>query len=185
MQRIATKLILTASLAALIFATPVSLATAQAHPNREATARSAGGGDRQAAHNAGDRQGADARANNAKVNNAKIDDAKINNAKVNNAKVNNAKVNNAKVNNAKVNNVNVNDVNVNNVNATNVNAAYVRRPLTTGVAVAGTAVAVGTTVAVLPASCTTVIYDDVTYHHCGSTYYVAADGAYVAVNPPR
>jgi hypothetical protein len=165
MQRIATKLILTASLAALIFATPVSLATAQAHPNREATARSAGGGDRQAAHNAGDRQGADARANNAKVNNAKID--------------------NAKVNNAKVNNVNVNDVNVNNVNATNVNAAYVRRPLTTGVAVAGTAVAVGTTVAVLPASCTTVIYDDVTYHHCGSTYYVAADGAYVAVNPPR
>jgi hypothetical protein len=170
MQRIATKLILTASLAALIFATPVSLATAQAHPNREATARSAGGGDRQAAHNAGDRQGADARANNAKVNNAKID---------------NAKVNNAKVNNAKVNNVNVNDVNVNNVNATNVNAAYVRRPLTTGVAVAGTAVAVGTTVAVLPASCTTVIYDDVTYHHCGSTYYVAADGAYVAVNPPR
>jgi hypothetical protein len=160
MQRIATKLILTASLAALIFATPVSLATAQAHPSREATGRSAGGGDRQAAHNAGDRQGADARANNAKVNNAKID-------------------------NAKVNNVKVNDVNVNNVNATNVNAAYVRRPLTTGVAVAGTAVAVGTTIAVLPASCTTVIYDDVTYHHCGSTYYVAADGAYVAVNPPR
>jgi hypothetical protein len=170
MQRIATKLILTASLAALIFATPVSLATAQAHPSREATGRSAGGGDRQAAHNAGDRQGADARANNAKVNNAKID---------------NAKVNNVKVNDVKVNDVKVNDVNVNNVNATNVNAAYVRRPLTTGVAVAGTAVAVGTTIAVLPASCTTVIYDDVTYHHCGSTYYVAADGAYVAVNPPR
>jgi hypothetical protein len=162
MQRIATKLILTASLAALIFATPVSIATAQAHPSREAASRNAGAGDRQVAHHAGDRQG-------AKADNAKIDNATINNAKVNNAKVNN--------------------VNVNNVNATNVNAAYVRRPYvqpwTTGVAVAGTAVAGGTTVAVLPASCTTVSYDDVTYHHCGSTYYVAADGAYVAVNPPR
>jgi hypothetical protein len=153
MQRIATKLILTASLAALIFATPVSIATAQAHPSREAASRNAGDGDRQVAHHAGDRQG----------------------AKADNAKIDNATINNAKVNNVKVNDVNVNDV----------NAAYVRRLLTTGVAVAGTAVAGGTTVAVLPASCTTVSYDDVTYHHCGSTYYVAADGVYVAVNPPR
>jgi hypothetical protein len=25
----------------------------------------------------------------------------------------------------------------------------------------------------------------VTYHHCGDTYYIASNGAYVAVNPPR
>ena len=45
--------------------------------------------------------------------------------------------------------------------------------------------AVGTTVAVLPPSCTVVDYNGVTYHHCGSNYYIASNGAYVAVNPPR
>jgi hypothetical protein len=185
MQRLATKLTLTASLAALIFATPVSidlsrsnatdgahtagifsLTTAQAHPERDATARNAG--DRQGAgahqRTANDAKAADVRANNGRANGVRANDVRADNAKVNNANINNAQINNANVNNVKVNNANVN----------NVNAAYVRppyvRPYTTGVAVAGTAVAVGTTVAVLPASCTTVVYDDVTYHHCGSTY---------------
>jgi hypothetical protein len=216
MQRLATKLTLTASLAALIFATPVSIdlprsnaadsahiagifsfATAQAHPAHDGAARNAGGGNREAARNAGDRQGARANqrtANNAKAadiraNNGRANDVRANDIRTNNAKVNNADINNAKINNAKINNADVNNVKVNNANVNNVNAAYVRppyaRPWTTGVAVAGTAVAVGTTVTVLPASCTTVVYDDVTYHHCGSTYYVASDGAYVAVNPPR
>jgi len=94
-------------------------------------------------------------------------------------------VNNARINNADVNNVNVNDVKVNDVN---VNSAYVRPPYIAprvGYAAAGAAVAVGTTVAVLPASCTTVVYDNTVYHHCGDTYYIASDGAYVAVNAPR
>ena len=33
------------------------------------------------------------------------------------------------------------------------------------------AVAVGTRVATLPSECTTVVTDDVTYHHCGGVYY--------------
>lgn len=33
------------------------------------------------------------------------------------------------------------------------------------------AVAVGTRVATLPSGCTTVVTDDVTYHHCGGVYY--------------
>ena len=57
-----------------------------------------------------------------------------------------------------------NDVNVNNVNATRVNATYVRPPYPVRPwAVAATAAAVGTTVAVLPASCTVVDYNGVTY----------------------
>jgi hypothetical protein len=38
---------------------------------------------------------------------------------------------------------------------------------------------------VLPASCTVVVTDGMTYHHCGDSYYIASDGAYVVVNPPR
>jgi hypothetical protein len=30
-----------------------------------------------------------------------------------------------------------------------------------------------------------VVYDGVTYHDCGGSYYVASNGAYVVVNPPR
>jgi hypothetical protein len=30
-----------------------------------------------------------------------------------------------------------------------------------------------------------VEYNGVTYHHCGDTYYIASNGVYVAVNPPR
>jgi len=74
----------------------------------------------------------------------------------------------------------VNDVKVNDVN---VNSAYVRPPYVAP-RISYAAVAVGTTVLVLPASCT-VVYDSTVYHHCGDTYYIDSDGAYVAVNPPR
>jgi hypothetical protein len=30
-----------------------------------------------------------------------------------------------------------------------------------------------------------VDYKGVTYHHCGDNYYIASNGVYVAVNPPR
>jgi hypothetical protein len=43
-----------------------------------------------------------------------------------------------------------------------------RRPRVGAVAVG---VAVGTTIAALPRSCTTVVTDDVTYHHCDGVYY--------------
>ena len=43
-----------------------------------------------------------------------------------------------------------------------------RRPRVGAVAVG---VAVGTTIATLPRSCTTVVTDDVTYHHCDGVYY--------------
>ena len=50
------------------------------------------------------------------------------------------------------------------------------------------AVAVGTRVATLPSGCTTVVTDDVTYHHCGSVYYrpyyEGTKVIYVAVDAP-
>ena len=84
--------------------------------------------------------------------------------------------------------MNKTNVNAANVNAANVNAAYVRPPYVgrpAAVATTATVAAVGTTVAVLPASCTVVYVDGVTYHNCNGTYYVDSDGAYVVVNPPR
>ena len=65
-----------------------------------------------------------------------------------------------------------------------VRPGYVR-PVAAGAIVAGTAVAVGTSVAALPAQCTTVVVDGVAYHRCGETYYRASGGSYVVVNPPR
>lgn len=58
------------------------------------------------------------------------------------------------------------------------------RPVAAGAA-AATAVVVGTSVATLPAQCTTVVVDGVTYHRCGATYYRASGNTYVVVNPPR
>jgi hypothetical protein len=146
-------------------------------------------------------------ANNAGLNNAHVNNANVNNANVNNANVNNVRagnvgvnnvragnagVNNVRANNANVNNVDVNNVGVNNVNnihPTNVNAAYARSPYFAGPAAAaaagGTGVAAGTAVTVLPASCTTVVYDGISYQQCGNTYYVASSSGYVAVKPPR
>jgi hypothetical protein len=65
-----------------------------------------------------------------------------------------------------------------------VRPGYVR-PAVAGAVVAGTAVAVGTTVAALPAQCTTVVVDGVAYRRCGQTYYRSSGGTYVVVNPPR
>lgn len=65
-----------------------------------------------------------------------------------------------------------------------VRPGYVR-PAVAGAVVVGTAVAVGTTVAALPAQCATVVVDGVAYRHCGQTYYRSSGGTYVVVNPPR
>ena len=56
-----------------------------------------------------------------------------------------------------------------------VRPGYVR-PAVAGAVVAGTAVAVGTTVAVLPAQCTTVVVDGVAYRRCGQIYYRSSGG---------
>jgi hypothetical protein len=207
MQTLATRFAITASIAALICATPVSvdlvragaagpdgaarlalaLDSAQAHEThsaahggREAPSRGAAGGH-QASHENGQRSASGERAAGDRGGSVAG-----NGSKAGNVRANDIKANDIKANGLRVNNIKVNDVNATNVNATNVNAAYVRPPyLARPAAVAATTVAVGTTVMVLPASCTTVVDDGVTYHHCGDTYYIASNGAYVVVNPPR
>jgi hypothetical protein len=204
MQTLATRFAIAASIAALICATPVSidlvsvgaggvdgtarlalaLDTAQAHETngaphggRAASPRGAAGGH-QASHESGQRSAGGEKAAGTRGSNAAG----------NGIKANNVKANDIKANDVRVNNVRVNDVNATNVNRTNVNADYMRPPYfarPAAVAATATTVAVGTTVTVLPASCTIVVDDGVTYHHCGDTYYIASNGAYVVVNPPR
>jgi hypothetical protein len=47
-----------------------------------------------------------------------------------------------------------------------------------------TAVAIGTIVASLPPSCSTVITDGVTYHNCSGTWYRPQGSQYIVVNAP-
>jgi hypothetical protein len=193
MHTLATKLTITAAIAALICATPVSIDlvrpdaaslqgtgrlalafdTAQAQTARSGHEAGARGADRRTG--SGDRA-ADARGRELKGNDIRGNDIKANDIRANNIKANDVRRNN----------VNVNDINATKVDATKVDATYVRPPYVARPAtVAGTAAAVGTTVAVLPASCTVVDYKGVTYHHCGDNYYIASNGGYVVVNPPR
>ena len=51
-------------------------------------------------------------------------------------------------------------------------------------AAAVTAVAVGTIVATLPPSCSTVVVNGVTYHNCSGTYYVPSGSRWVVVEAP-
>jgi len=51
-------------------------------------------------------------------------------------------------------------------------------------AAAATAIAIGTVVRSLPASCTTVMVDGVTYHRCSGTYYAPRGGQWVVVEAP-
>ena len=198
MNTFATKLTMSAAIAALICATPVSIDlvrsggagsdgtarvalafdTAQAHPTRSGHDAGARGADRRGG--SGDRA-ADARGREFKGNDVRGNDVRGNDVRANNIKANDVRANDVRANDVRLNNVNVNDVNATKVDATYVRPPYVARPA----ALAATAAAVGTTVAVLPPSCTVVDYNDVTYHHCGSNYYVASNGAYVVVNPPR
>jgi hypothetical protein len=204
MQTLATKLTITAAIAALICATPVSidlvrpgaagsdgtarlalaLDTAQAHPaggGHEAGSRGSAGSHERASHASDRRTGSGDRVANARGGESKGSDIRANDIRANNIRANNIDANSVRRND-----VNVNDVNVNNVNATRVGATYVRPPYAVRPwAVAATAAAVGTTVAVLPGSCTVVDYNGVTYHHCGDSYYIASNGAYAAVDPPR
>ena len=58
-----------------------------------------------------------------------------------------------------------------------------------GVAGAVTSAALGSTVAVLPPSCSTVVVDGIGYSQCGSTwyepYYSGTTVQYMVVNPPQ
>ena len=212
MQTLATKLTITAAIAVLICATPVAIDlvrpdaagsgtgrfalafdTAQAEPahsgheaGARGTDRRSGNGDRGADARGrevkgNDIRGNDTKANDIRGNNIKANDVRANDVKANDVRANDVKANDIRTNNVRSNNVNVNDIDTTKVNATTVRPPYPARPAT----VAAPAAAVGTTVAVLPASCTIVDYNGVTYHHCGSNYYIASNGAYVAVNPPR
>jgi hypothetical protein len=211
MQTLATKFVAAASIAALLAVTPVSVGfvspsagqggfarvtlnvdSAQAHEargGRGAGGHGAVGGRGRASHEMGQRtaargfNGGDIRANNVRADNVRANDVRANNVRANNVQANNVRANNINANDVRLNRVNVNDVNANYVRAPYVRPPYVQ-PWAAAAAV-GTAVAVGTTVAVLPASCSVVEVNGVTYHHCGDAYYVAADGAYVAVNAPR
>ena len=57
-----------------------------------------------------------------------------------------------------------------------------------GAAVAGAAVvaaiAIGTIVASLPPSCSTVVVDGVTFHNCSGTWYRPQGSQYIVVNAP-
>ena len=90
-------------------------------------------------------------------------------------------------------NINTNidrDININ--RDIDVNANYDRwgHPVAWGVAAGAiTAAAIGTTVAMLPSDCTTVVVDGIGYSQCGSTwyqpYYSGSTVEYTAVNPPQ
>ena len=87
---------------------------------------------------------------------------------------------------------NVHTTNVTNVNVNrNVNVVHYDswgHPLATAAAVTATAIAVGTIVASLPPSCTTVVTAGVTYQNCGGTFYQpmyqGSSVQYVVVNAP-
>jgi hypothetical protein len=184
MHRLATKLTITAAIAALICTAPVSIDLVRpGAAGPQSTARLALALDTAQAHDArvGDDAGARAGAGNRGRAADRRTEPKGNDVRANNIKANDIRANRIDANNVRLNNVKVNDVNATKVDATYVRPPYLARPA----AVAATTVAVGTTVAVLPASCTIVDYNGVTYHHCGDTYYIASNGVYVAVNPPR
>ena len=191
MTTFSTKLIATAAIAALICATPVSVDLVRtttggtqvtlAFDVAQAFERGAREtAPRQATHNPGSRPAGDLRTNDVRAN-----DVRASNVRANNIQADNVRANDIRANDIDVNKVDVNKVNVNNVDATRVDAAYVRPPyVARPLFAAGTAVAVGTTVAALPPACTVVAYDGTTYYHCGTTYFISANGAYVAVMPP-
>ena len=92
-------------------------------------------------------------------------------------------------------NVNVNNKNVN-INK-NVNVDVDRRggyygrgynPVGTAVAVAATAVVVGSIVNSLPSNCTTVVTNNISYRQCGNSWYEprysGGSSSYVVVNSP-
>ncbi len=47
-----------------------------------------------------------------------------------------------------------------------------------------TAIAIGTIVATLPPSCSTLIVDGVTYHNCSGTYYAPSGSQWIVVDAP-
>jgi len=53
-----------------------------------------------------------------------------------------------------------------------------------GAAVVGAAIVVGTVVATLPPSCSTVIVNGVDYHNCAGTYYAPSGTQWIVVEAP-
>ncbi len=113
----------------------------------------------------------------------------------------NKSVNRKNVNkNVSKKNVNRKNVNVNNRNVNinkNVNVDVDRRggyygrgynPVGTAVAVAATAVVVGSIVNSLPSNCTTVVTNNISYRQCGNSWYEprysGGSTSYVVVNSP-
>jgi hypothetical protein len=73
--------------------------------------------------------------------------------------------------------------------AVRTSVAYRPRPIARTAAVVGTAMVVGSVVASLPPSCSTMTVDNVTYQHCGSSwyrpFYAGTQVSYTVVNPPQ
>src|SRR5271169_352381 len=120
--------------------------------------------------------------------------ANVNSSKNVNANVNqnyNANVNkNVNVNTNQNVNVNVNkNVNVNVNNSSYYGAGCCYHPAPVAAAVVTTAVVIGTRVNTLPAACTVVKVNGMTYQQCGSTWYqpqfVGTSTTYVVVVAPR
>ena len=66
--------------------------------------------------------------------------------------------------------------------------SYHRHGYYSGAAVVGaavvTAIAIGTIVATLPPSCSTLIVDGVTYQNCSGNYYAPSGSQWIVVNAP-
>ena len=122
--------------------------------------------------------------------------ASVNSASVNSASVNrSASVNTANVNrNTNVNTATVNSTTVNVNKNVNVNSGCCYNNVGVGGAVAAGVVAgaiVGTAIAAsaLPAACSAVIVNGVTYQNCGGAWYqpqyAGSQVTYIVVNPPH
>jgi|SRR5690348_9971523 hypothetical protein len=114
------------------------------------------------------------------------------NASIDHANVNNANINRANVNNANINNVNVNrnwttDVDVDNGWGWRGNPVAAGAAFAAGAAV--TSAAIGSVVYSLPAACSVVVVNGISYQHCGSTWYepqfAGTSVSYVVVGEPH
>ena len=154
---------------------------------------SSGGGNRLS----GGYGGAARTSVNRDFGNTSVDHANLNRANVNTANINRANVNTANINRANVNNANINHVNVNRNWNTDVDVdngwGWGGHPVATGAAFAAgaavTSAALGSVVYSLPAACSVVAVNGISYQHCGSTWYepqfAGTSVSYVVVESPQ
>lgn len=139
--------------------------------------------------------------NRASINTGNVNRGAVNTGNVNRGNVNTGNVNRGNVNTGNVNRGNINTGNINIGNDVNIDIDYDHgwsgwdgdhhHPIAAGVAIGAmavtTAAIVGSYYYALPPSCTTVIKNGVSYHHCGSVYYQqvwqGSDVVYVVVEP--